>query len=112
MDPFGLRIVTVFANEVAAVLRDRVVGVVVDLRTGHDRQPLVEELGERADHPGLGLTSFAEEDDVVPGEEGVLQLGENGVVVAEHTREHRLAAGDAGGGVAPDLLLDRDRFPA
>ena len=61
----------------------RVVRVVVDLAAGDDRHPLVEQPGERADHARLGLAPLAEEDHVVAGEEGVLELREHGVLVAE-----------------------------
>ena len=54
--------------------RHRGVGVVVDLGAGDDRQPLVEQADERADHAGLRLAPLAEEDHVVAGEEGVLEL--------------------------------------
>ena len=46
------------------------------------------------------------------GEQGVLELRHDGVLVAEHAVEQRLAGGDPGHGVAPDLLLDRRRLPA
>ena len=46
------------------------------------------------------------------GEEGVLELRQDGVLVAQHDREQRLAGLDLGDGVAPQLLLDRDGGPA
>ena len=64
----------VLGDEVAGVLRHRVVRVVVDLAAGDDRHPLVEQAGERADHAGLGLAALAEEDHVVAGEQRVLEL--------------------------------------
>ena len=88
------------------------VGVVVDLRMGHDGQPLVEQTDQRSDDPGLGLAPLAEQDDVVAGQDGVLQLGEDGVLEAQHPGHQGLAGGDAGRGVAPDLLGHRDRRPS
>ena len=61
-------------------------GIVVDLRMGHDGQPLVEEAHHGADDPGLGLAALPEEDDVVTGQDGVLQLGQDGVLESEDTR--------------------------
>ena len=81
-------------------------------RAGDDRHPLVEQPGERADHAGLGLAPLAQEDHVVAGEQRVLELREDGVLVAEHAGEQRLAGADPGDGVAPHLLLDRDGLPA
>ena len=46
------------------------------------------------------------------GEQRVLQLRHDRVLVAEHAVEQRLTGGDLGDGVAPDLLLDRHRLPA
>ena len=92
--------------------RDRRVGVVVDLGALDDRHPLVEQVDQRADHAGLRLAALAQEDHVVTGQEGVLQLGEHGVLVAEHLGEQLLTGPDPGRGVAADLGLHRDRLPA
>ncbi len=64
------------------------------------RQPLVEEGDEAADHAGLGLAPLAEEDHVVTREEGVLELGQDRVLVAEDAGEQRLAGPDPGDRVA------------
>ena len=48
----------------------------------------------------------------MPGEQRVLELRHDGVLVAEHAVEQRLAGGDPGDGVAADLLLDRDATPS
>ena len=44
---------------------------------------------------------------VVPGEDGVFQLRQDRVLVAEHAGEQRLAGTDPFDGVVPDLVLDR-----
>ena len=46
------------------------------------------------------------------GQQGVLELGQHGVLVAEDLGEQGLAGADAGDGVAADLLLDRHGHPA
>ena len=46
------------------------------------------------------------------GQQRVLELRHDGGLVAEDAVEQRLAGGDLGHGVAPDLLLDRQRLPA
>src|SRR5207244_4901330 len=86
--------------------------IVVDLAPGDDRHPLVEQLGERADHAGLGLTALAEEDHVVPGDEGVLELREDSVFVADHTVDERTTLADPGERVRTYLLFDGARHPA
>ena len=63
---------------------DRVVGVVVDLRALHDGEPFVEQADQGPDDPGLGLAPLTQQDDVVTGQYGVLELGDDGVVEAQH----------------------------
>ena len=93
--PLDRRLVAPLGDEHARVLRDRRVRVVVDLAAGDDRHPLVEQLGERADHAGLRLAALAEEDHVVAGDERVLELRQHGVLVADHAVDERPALGDA-----------------
>ena len=95
----------------ACLLTGRV-RIVVDLTAGDDRHPLVEQAGERADDARLGLAALAEEDHVVTGEQRVLELRHDGVLVAENAVEQGLTSGDAGDGVAPDLFFHRGRLPA
>jgi len=112
MDPRDRRVVAQLLHQVPGVTRDRGVGVVVDLGTRDDRHPFVEELGEPPDHAGLRLAPLTQEDDVVPREQGVLELGGDGVLVAQHVGEQGLPGADPFDGVAPDLLADRDGFPS
>ena len=101
--PVDRRVVALLGDQLAGVAGHRRVRVVVDLAAGDDGHPLVEQLGERPDHAGLGLAPLAQEDHVVAGEEGVLELRQDGVLVAEHRVDQRLAGPDPGDGVAPDL---------
>ena len=112
VDPLDRGVVAVLGDEVLGVAGHRGVGVVVDLRAGHDRHPLVEQLHQRADHAGLRLAALAEEDHVVPGEERVLELREDRVLVAHDDGEQLLAGLDLGDGVAAQLLLHGDRGPS
>ena len=48
----------------------------------------------------------------MPGEDGVLQLRKDGLVVPEHPGEQRLSRGDPGDGIAAEFLFDRNRQPA
>ncbi len=110
--PVQRRVVALLGHEVACVPGHRVVRVVVDLRAGDHRHPLVQQVRQAADEARLGLPPLAEEDHVVAGQQGVLQLRQDRVLVAQHRREQRLPRPDPGHGVAPHLLLDRDRLPA
>ena len=110
--PLDRRLVAVLGDELARVLGDRCVRVVVDLAAGDDRHPLVEQRGERADHAGLGLTALTEEDHVVAGEQGVLELRQDGVLVADHALDQRPALADPRQRVRAHLFLHGARDPA
>ena len=112
VDPLDRRLVAALGHEQPRVLRDRVVRVVVDLAAGDDRHPLVEQLGEPADHAGLGLPALAEEDHVVAGDQRVLELREDGVLVADHAVDELLALGDPRDRVGAHLFFDGPRNPA
>ena len=47
-----------------------------------------------------------------PASSAFSSCGQDGVLVAEHAVDQRLARGDAGHGVAPHLFLDRHGLPA
>src|SRR5215813_7468433 len=65
--------------------------IVVDLAPFDRRHPLVEEAEELAQDPGLRLAAEPEQDEVVPAQDGVLDLGQGGLVVADDPREALLA---------------------
>ena len=68
--------------------------------------------GEGTDDPRLRLPALAQEDDVVAGQQRVLELRQNGVLVPDHSLDERLTRGDLRDGVASDLFFDGDRLPA
>ncbi len=109
--PVDRRGLTELVDAVEGEARDRVVGVVVDLGAGDDRCPLVEQPDQGADHAGLRLAALAQQDDVVSGQDRVLQLGHHGVLEPEHAGDEALAGRDGLGGVAPHLLGHRNRLP-
>jgi hypothetical protein len=111
MHPLDRRVFTALGQQEPGVLRHRRVRVVVDLAAGDRRCPLVEQADERADDARLRLAPLAEEDDVVAGEQRVLELGQHRVVEADDPVDQGLAGGDARQGVRPDLLLDGPRLP-
>ena len=82
------------------------VGVVVDLAARDDRRPLVEQAGQGADQPGLTLAALAEQDDVVPGDQGPLEVGQDGLAEPDDAGKRVLARPHHGEQVVPDLFLD------
>ena len=111
VDPLDRSVLATLGRHQPGVLRHRCIRVVVDLAPGDRRRPLVEQADERTDDARLRLAALTEEDDVVAGEQGVLELRQHRVVEADHPVDERLARRDAGQGVRPDLLLDRPRLP-
>ena len=65
------------------MFRDGRERIVVDLRAGDDRDGVVEQVDELAEHPRLGLAAQAQEQHVVLGEDRVLDLGDDRLLVAE-----------------------------
>ena len=80
--------------------------VVVQLRAGHVRQPRVEQADQPARDAALRLAPLAEQDDVLSGQDRVLELRQDGVVVAEDAGKERLPLADALQQVGAQLLLD------
>ncbi len=105
VDPLDRRVLPVHLDQVAAAAADGGERVVVDLAAGDDRYLLVEQVHERADQPGLGLPALAQEDDVLTGQDRVLQVREDRVLVADDAREVLLALLDARDQVLAHLLL-------
>src|SRR5690606_25412952 len=91
VEPRDGRGVAALRHELAGVLRDGVERVVVDLGALDLGPPLVEEAGEEAEEAALGLPAEAEEDEVVPREDGVVELGDDGLLVAEDAGEDLLS---------------------
>ena len=60
-----------------------VVRMLAELGAGDHRRPLVEQPGQRAQQSGLALPAFAEQDEVVAGDQRPLQLRQHGVLEAE-----------------------------
>ena len=86
--------------------RDRGVRMLAQFGALDHRRPLVEQAGQRAQQPRLALSAFAEQHDVVAGDQGPLQLRKHGVLEAEDAGPRVAALGQRGQQVLPDLVLD------
>ena len=111
VDPGDRGVLARLRHQVPGHAGDGPVGIVVDLRTGHDRQPFVQKAHERADHAALCLPPFAEEDHVMTCDESMLEGRQDAVAVTEHVGNHGLSLRDPDEDVAADLLFDRYRVP-
>ena len=91
---------------------DRCGRVVVQLAAADDRQPRVEKADQQPRHPRLGLPALAEEDEVVAGQDRVLDAGDDRLVVADDARKDLCPGREALEEIGAELLLDRPRAPA
>ena len=104
--PGDRQVVAQLGGEPPAPRADRVVGVVVDLAAFDDRSPLVEQAAQGADQPGLTLAALAEQDEVVPGDQGAFQVGQDGLAEPHDAGEGVLSGSQHGEQILPDLVLD------
>ena len=89
------------ADGALAQLRAGLSGVVRDFNVSDDRDPLIEQSGQHAEHLGLGLAAEPKEEHVVACEQCVGDLRDDGVVVASDPREEGAAGSQAGDEVFP-----------
>ena len=78
----------------------------MNLAAGHDRNLLVEQIDEAAQDAALGLAAQAEQDEVVTREDGVDELRDDGLVVADDAGKERFARLQLANQVVADFLLD------
>jgi hypothetical protein len=93
---------------------DRLLRVFVDRRAGdvEVRDGVVEEADERPHQAALGLPLLAEEEHVVAGDQGDVDLRDDGVFVSDDAGEQFLAGLEHAEKVIADFLLDRLGPPA
>ena len=85
---------------------DRSERVVVDFTSLDRRNQLVEQPHEPTDDPALGLPALAEKYHVVAREHGVLDLRENGLVVADDSGHDRVVVAQASDEISPNLFTN------
>ena len=90
-------VVAALGDEVAAAPAERAVGIVANLAAGDVGHVFIEQGGERAQDAALRLSAKAEQDEVLPRKNGVHDLRNHRVFIADDAGEERLP-GFAGGG--------------
>src|SRR3990170_1577290 len=83
--------------------------VIVKLGVGEVWEPRIQQTDQRPRDPALGLPALTEEDDVLAGQDGVLQLRKNRLVVAQDSRQEGLIRPNRGEEIGAHLLLDAPR---
>jgi hypothetical protein len=81
----------------------------VDLAARHDGNAIVEQIGERAQDAALRLAAEAEQNEIVSGQNGVDELRDHRLVVADDPGEEALARLQLAHQIVANFLLDRSR---
>src|SRR5262249_7691571 len=108
-NPGDRRRVALLGERPAAVLRDRIERILVELAAGDCRDLGIEQADEHPEEARLGLAAQAEEEQVVAREDRVVERGQHGALVAVDAREGILAALDGAAQVLSKLVLDAAR---
>ena len=97
--------VTVGRNALAPVGGERRQGVVVDFAPGNDRNGLVQERRQGPENPRLRLTAQAEQDEIVPGQNRVDDLRDDGLFVANDPRKQWFPLTELGDQILAHFVL-------
>ena len=97
-------------HRLPGVRAEGIVGVVVEFAAGDDRDLIVQQVDHLPDQAGLGLPALAQQDDVLAGQDGVFQLGNDRLVEADDAGKHRLLGAYLGDQVPAHLLAHRNRL--
>src|SRR3989449_4951700 len=111
-NPLDGGLVTLLGQALATARADRSERIVVDLAAGQHRDLLVEQAHQQPRDARLGLAALAEKNDVLPGQDRVLDLRHDGVVVADDPGQEGVALPEPGDQIVAQLLLDRLALPA
>src|SRR5690606_39231661 len=77
-------VVPVLGDEMFGVVGNRVERIVKDIATSYIRHVFIQKLHHKPCNAGLGLAPQAEQEYIMPREDGSLQLWNNGVVVSQN----------------------------
>ena len=107
VQPGQLRVVPLFLHEISTASAYRVERVVVDLAARYRRYLFVQQPCQGADHARFRLPALPQEDDVLSGQEGVLQVGDDRLLEADDAWQMVcLASTNPFDEVLAQLLLD------
>src|SRR3990170_52240 len=91
VDPLDRQRIAQFGGLLPAGAADRVMGIVVDLAALDDRNPLVQQADQPADHARFALAALPQEYHMVSGEDRVFDFGYDCIVVADDPRQDAFA---------------------
>src|SRR5215217_3376637 len=107
-DPIERGHLTILRQRLPPISGDRAQWVVVHFGTGDDWYALIEQISQQANDAALCLPAKAKQNDVMPRQNGVNQLRNNGVLVAHDAGKQLLAAAQFSYEIATQLILDRE----
>ena len=106
LDPRDRGRVTALGHQVAPELADRAEGIVVDLAPRNDRHDGIEQFHQGPEDARLRLSPEAKQDEIVLRQDGIDDLGQHRVLVADHTLEQGGAGVEGMKQVGPEFLAD------
>ncbi len=86
------RVVALLLHQRPALAANRVVGIVANLAPGDVRHRFVQQRGQQADDARLGLPAQPQQNEVVPRQQRVHDLRDNGFLKTDDARKQRLFA--------------------
>ena len=110
--PSDVHVVALVAQLLLALRAYGVERVAIQLATRHSRNRVVHQIHHVPNEAGLRLPALAKQDDVLPREDGVLQLRNHRVVEPHDARKQRLTLADAPYQILANLRLDRQNLVA
>ncbi len=105
LEPFDRRLVTLVRDLLQNCRRDRRERILVELGPGNVRNRFIEQPHQGARQPSLGLAALAQEHDVLPCKDRVLEGGDDRILVADDAGEHRLLGCEPRHQVGAQLVL-------
>ena len=106
-EPANRRLLALFGDQPPPLLRDGGEGVLGDFGAVEHGGGIVEEGGEGADNAALGLATLAQQDDVLAGQDCILEGGNDGLIEALDAGEEGATLSYACNEVLAHLLADR-----
>ena len=98
--------VTLLGDHVTSVTRNWCIGVVVDFTSSNYRHPLVEQTSKRTNDSCFALAALTKKNNVVAGEQCILQLWHDRIVVAKNAGGELLVGANALHGIAANFFFD------
>ena len=95
-------------DRLPSVSADRMKRIVVDFRTGNDRNLLVEKICELANDAALRLAAQSQQNQIMPRENCIDELRHDGFVITNNAGKKSLAAFQLTNQVSAQFVFDRD----